>query len=192
MISRTALLLLWLALVGLVEASPKIALVRVGEIYRSLPETQALEASVETEKAGLLRDVRADAYRDVLAELKLLGEGLAKIPKNDTANIERAQQNYALKRQEALTLQREFSNFRKKRTDEINARMVAEMEHILTRIHQKAAEIAETRGFDWVLDADGRTNTGLPFVLYAKEPHDITQEVMTALGGTTAETSDSN
>lgn len=179
---RHTIVLLWLLAAGLSFASPKIALVRVGDIYRALPASQTLESSIEAERAAILTNARADAYRSVLKELQELRQGIAKISKDDRATRERAQQNFALKRQEALTLQREFVSYRQRKHDEINTRMVAEMEKILADIQRKAAEIGRLRGYDWVLDADGQTNTGLSFVLYSKKPDDITADVLAALG----------
>lgn len=194
MLRRQAIVILWWIAAGIAAAEPRIALVRVGEIYRALPATQSLQSGVEAERAEILRNARADAYRSVLKELEQLRQGIAKIPKDDRATLERAQQNYTLKRQEALTLQREFQSYRKRKTEEINTRMVAEMEKILAGIRNKATEIGGSKGYDLVLDADGRTNTGLPFVLYAKQPNDITADVLDALGGpvVTADDDDSN
>lgn len=173
----------WLATAGFAAAAPKIALVKVGEIYHALPASKTLQSSVDTERNEILSNARADAYRSVLKELEELRQGIGKIPKEDETMLEQARRNFTMKRQEALTLQREFQDFQQRKTDEINTRMVAEMEKILAEIHAKAIEIGRSRGYDWVLDADGRTNTGLPFVLYSKQPHDITADVLSALGG---------
>lgn len=191
---RRSIVLVWLFTAGLAIAAPKVALVKIGEIYRALPATKTLEANVEAERAEILTNARADAYRSVLKDLERLRAGIAKIPKDDRATLERAQQNYTLKRQEALTLHREFLTYRQRKTEEINTRMVAEMEKILEEIRVQAVAIGEAQGYDWVLDADGRTNTGLPFVLYSKEPHDITADVLGALGGpvATIDNADSN
>lgn len=187
---RHTIVLLWLLATGLSFASPKIALVRVGDIYRALPASRTLESSTEAERAAILTNARADAYRSVLKELEELRRGIAKISRDDRATRERAQQNFALKRQEALTLQREFLSYRQRKNDEINTRMVAEMEKILADIHAAAMEVGESLGYDWVLDSDGRTNTGLPFVLYSKDPSDITDNVLAALGGPVATVED--
>ncbi len=189
---RHFIALLWLVTAGVACASPKVALVRIGDIYRALPATRTLEAGVEADRAEILTNARAEAYRSVLKELDTLRQGIAKIPKDDRATLERAQQNYAMKRQEALTLHREFQNYRERKTDEINARMVAEMEKILAEIRAKATSVGEAQGYDWVLDGDGRTNTGLPFVLYSKQPNDITDAVLDALGGPVATIDDSD
>ena len=173
----------WLAAAGVASAAPRIALVKVGEIYHALPAAKTLQASIDVERNGILTNARADAYRSVLKELEELRQGIAKIPKEDEAMLEQARRNFTMKRQEALTLQREFQEFQQRKTDEINSRMVAEMEKILAEIHAKAAEVGRSQGYDWVLDADGRTNTGVPFVLYSKAPNDITAAVLGALGG---------
>ena len=59
--------------------------------------------------------------------------------------------------------------------------MVERMEASLGKIHETARALGESRGFDWVVDASGKTNTGLPLMLYAKDPPDLTDEVIAAL-----------
>jgi Skp family chaperone for outer membrane proteins len=87
-----------------------------------------------------------------------------------------------MKRQEAKSLLDDFESFRAERNREINAEMVEGMKQRLLRIHEAAGKIAGEEGFDWVLDGSGNTNTGVPLLLYAKSPNDLTDRVLASLG----------
>ena len=180
------------ALVGVAAANPKIAVVRVAEIHRSLDSTKDRETAIKAERESVALDARLRAYRSVLKELELIS-GRLKAALADTANPDQAfreglKRDYSLKLQEASTLHREYESFRSERLREINAKMVAQMEASLANIHAVAAEVGKKKGVDWVLDSSGYTNTGVPFILYAKTPLDLTSEVLSALGQTAIET----
>jgi Skp family chaperone for outer membrane proteins len=140
------------------------------------------------------RDARLRAYHSVLKELEgisnKLKAALADTSNPDSSIRENLKLDYSLKLQEASTLHREYENFRNDRLREINAKMVAQMEESLANIHAKAAEVGKKKGVDWVLDSSGFSNTGAPFILYAKNPLDLTSEVLSALGQTAIETAE--
>jgi len=173
--------LLGLLAVTCASAAPKVALVRVADVYRQLPATREMAQQVDAKRKALLQDPRLTAYHEVRKELETLREKLAESAELEPMLRERIERNFALKRQEALTLQREYEEFRKARLKQINAEMVATMEKNLLRVRETSARIASERGYDWLLDASGNTNTGMPFVLYAKDPSDITSAVLTTL-----------
>jgi Skp family chaperone for outer membrane proteins len=187
-------LLLFLALAGVGLASPRIAVVRISDIYRGLDSTVALNEEVRGERASVERDARKKALDDARAELQALYKQLLKSAEEeaDPGQRERMERAYVMKTQEAMTLQREFVSFRDRRLQEINGRMVQRMEASLARIRSVAAEVGEAKGYDWVLDSTGNTNTGLPFVLYAKSPPDLTDEVIAALSEPSTETADTS
>jgi hypothetical protein len=66
--------------------------------------------------------------------------------------------------------------------------MVSQMEESLAKIHATAVEVGKKHEADWILDSSGHSNTGVPFVLYAKTPLDLTSEVLAALGHRSTET----
>lgn len=175
---------LWLLLAGLAGAAPRVALVRISDLYRELPATREMLQQTKEKRDALEQDARLGAYRAVLAELDDLQERLSNSENpqpHDRPDLER---RYALKRQEALTLYRDYQDFRTQRLKEINEEMIAATEDNLSLIRDLAARVARERGIDLVIDSSGRTNTGAPFVLYAKNPVDLTSEVADALGVT--------
>jgi Skp family chaperone for outer membrane proteins len=191
---RHAATIIFAALIGVSAANPKIAVVRVAEIHRALDSTKEREAAIKAERDAVARDARLRAYHSVLKELEQISnklkEALADTANPDASIRENLKLEYSLKLQEASTLHREYENFRSNRLREINAKMVSQMEESLAKIHAKAAEVGEKKGVDWVLDSSGNSNTGAPFILYAKAPLDLTPEVLSALGQSTIETAE--
>ena len=183
---RTFLVAFCMLASGIALAAPKIASVRVGEIYRELDQTKKLNAEIKTKRQALLTDARLNAYRSAFKELEQLQAQLIKVADHDRSTRESLMKTFNLKRQEALTLKREFENFQRLETEKIDKEMVTRMEIILTLIREKAAAVGKKNGYDWVIDTSGKTNSGLPFVLYSKQTEDITTDVLAAMGQTIA------
>jgi Skp family chaperone for outer membrane proteins len=164
------------------SAAPRIAQVRVKEIYTGLPATTALQEQVKKQREDILKDERAANLRLIIGELQDLQAQLsdkARPPGEDAARkLARA---YEIKRQEAQTLQKEFESYRAEREKEINRGMVAAMRASLDRIAETSRRLAREQGYDLVLDSSGETNTGVPFVLYQKNRPDLTDAVKAAL-----------
>lgn len=170
-------------------ASPRIALVRVSDIYAGLESTAQLQQQLKLERDAIQTDERATDLRRVIDELKALQARLS--DKSNPLNEESARKlarNYELRRQEAQTLQREFESFRTEREREINRKLVKSMRASLNRIHETARRIAAEQHFDMVIDSSGKTNTGLPFILYQKDTPDLTEAVEAALENSEAST----
>lgn len=164
------------------DASPRVAIVRVKEIYTGLPSTEALQQDTKKQNEEIWKDQRAKELNRMLEELKGLQKQLSdKSQPLDEETARKLARNYEIKRQEALTLQKEFESFREEQEKEINRKMVTAMRDSLTRITETSQRIAREKGFDLLMDGTGNTNTGVPFVLYQKDAPDITEDVRAAL-----------
>lgn len=177
-----AIVLVLAAVTPGLRAAPRIAHVRVKDIYAALPATAALQAEVKQQREAILKDQRADELRRIIVELQALQAQLSdktKPPGEEAARkLARA---YELKRQEAQTLQKEFEGYRTERNKEINRRMVAGMRASLERIAETSRKLAREQGYELVFDSSGETNTGVPFMLYQKDCPDLTAAVQAAL-----------
>lgn len=165
-------------------APPKVALVRIRDIYRQLPSTKTEQAAIEAMRAEILKDNRAELLRKLIAELQALQAELQRQSdpaSGDATKREALTREYEIKRSNVQSLQQDFETFRTERNNEINRKMVEGMRASLDRIAATAQKIGAEKGFDWVLDSSGSTNTGLPFVLYAKDAKDLTDDLMAAL-----------
>ena len=163
-------------------AAPRFALVRVKDIYTSLPSTANLQQEIKKEREAIMKDERADQLRKIIGELQTLQTQLSdKANPPDEATGRKLARDYEIKRQEAQTLQQEFESFKADKEKEINKRMVSGMRASLDRIVKTSNKIAKEKGYDSVFDSSGDTNTGVPFVLYSKGAPDLTDNVQAAL-----------
>ncbi len=164
------------------SASPRFALIRVRDIYAGLPATSELQKKIQTERAGIMKDQRADDLRKIIAKLQDLQARLSDkknpLPEQVSRKLARS---YEIKRQEAQTLQKDFESFRTEREKEINRKMVADMRASLDRIMETARAVGKEQGYDLVFDSSGNTNTGLPFILCSSGSVDLTDDVIAAL-----------
>ena len=177
-----AITMIWIAAALSAVAAPRFALVRVKDIYSSLPSTTELQDTVKKEREEIMKDVRADQLRKIIGELQTLQSQLSdkEKPLDEAAGKELAR-TYEMKRQEALTLQQEFEGFQSDQEKEINKKMVTKMREALGEIVKVASQIAKEQGYDCVFDSSGDTNTGVPFVLFSKSAPDLTENVQAAL-----------
>lgn len=177
-----AIVISWIATSMFASALPRFALVRVKDIYSSLPSTKELQESVKKEREEIMKDVRADQLRKIIGELQTIQAQLSNKEKPlDEATGKALAQSYEMKRQEALTLQQEFEGFQAEKEKEINKKMVGKMRASLNEIVAFASQIAKERGYDTIFDSSGETNTGVAFILYSKSAPDLTNDIQAAL-----------
>ena len=180
--SLTAIPLLFIITALAASAAPRLALVRVKDIYSALPSTTALQEQVKKERDAIMKDERAEQLRKIISELQTLqGQLSDKSKPLDEATSKTLARSYEIKRQEALTLQQEFEGFQTDQEKAINKKMVTAMRDSLDRIASISARIAKERGYDTVFDSSGNTNTGVPFILFSKNAPDITADIEAAL-----------
>lgn len=163
-------------------AGPRIALVRVTDIYAQLPSTTRLQEEIKAEREKIAQSPKAEELRKKLAELKELQEQVSdrKNQSNDDSSRDLARM-YEVKRQEAQALQEDYESYKTETQARINRKMVEGMRFSLNKIVSKAAQIGTERGFISVFDSSGHTNTGVPFMIYSKDATDLTEDVQTAV-----------
>ena len=166
-----------------VAQAPRVAVIRVSEVFNKLETTVRATAETNAKKAEIERDSRMVTYKELYADLTLRRKALEENPpKIDAETRKRLAREYAIKLQEAKSLLEDFESFRAERVREIDTEAVAGMKQRLAVIQSTAEQFAKEEGYDWVLDASGNTNTGVPLLLYAKKSNDLTARVLAALG----------
>ena len=167
-------------------APPRVAVVRVSDVFKQLESTAKANEDLRIKREEIKADQRLADYKKMYADLELRGKQLAgKGSELDPATRERLEREFAIKRQEAKSLFDDIEAFREERTREINAEMVAGMRERLDGIREVAEKLAKEEGYDWIFDSSGNTNTGVPLLLYAKNPDDLTDQVLSILGKAT-------
>ena len=164
------------------QSAPRIAVVRVMDIYNGLESTTQLQQQARQEREEILRDQRAVDLRRIIAEMREIETTLRDKNKPlDEEGTRRLARAFEIKRQEAQTLQREFESYRSEREREINRRMVTAMRATLNAISEASQRTAREHGYDLLFDSSGNTNTGAPFIIYQKNAPDLTDAVAAAL-----------
>lgn len=180
---KFSIIILWISLLSISGAAPKFAVVRVTDIYQKLPSTVAMLKDIKAQQAAIPDNKRNVDFLASLRELKALEAALnAKRGELESEEGKLLTRNFEIKRQGALTLKKEYDDFRVEEQKRINKAMVQAMRSSLNRITEAAAQIAKERNFDGVLDTSGNSNTGLPVVLYVRDAVDISEDVIEVLG----------
>ncbi|WP_193211515.1 OmpH family outer membrane protein [Luteolibacter marinus] len=177
------LLLLLVSTLFAAADPPRIAVVRVSDVFKQLESTVESNQALRAKREAINKDKRLLDYQTMYADLQVRGKQLSKGgPQIDPATRQKLEREFALKRQEAMSLLEDFESYREDRNKEINAEMVAGMRERLDLIHSTAEKLAKEEGYDWVFDSSGNSNTGVPLLLYAKRTNDLTSSVLLALG----------
>jgi outer membrane protein len=162
-------------------ASPRVATVRVDDILRKLDSTAKANEDYKAKRDAISRDSRKAALDEIMADLELRRSKLAENTGMHQDTRKQLLREFMVKQQEARSLQEDFQNFSNEKQQVLNAELVADIRKRLTLIHGTAEKIAKEEGYDWVFDSSGISNTGVPLMLYAKNPNDLTERVLAAL-----------
>jgi Skp family chaperone for outer membrane proteins len=175
--------LVWLSLATASLAAPKFAVVRVSDIYQSLPSTAAMLKDVNMRRAAIPGNKRNVDFLASLDELRAMETQLkAMRAELDTEAGKALIRSFELKRQESLSLKEEYDSFLAVEQKRINKDLVDRMRGTLNRITEAVNQIAKERNLEGVFDITGKTNTGVPFVLYVRDAEDISDDVLGLLG----------
>jgi len=181
--NRPSLILLgFFATVSIATSAPRIALVRITDIYRQLESTKTMQTNIENERKAIMEDERATTLKSMLAELKTLQEQYAQksptLPEEEKSKLAR---DYEIRAREAQNMQQELERYHTERTKEINKKLVSAMRASLNEIVHISQKTATEQGFDCVFDSSGETNSAVPFILYSKASTDLTDNVIAIL-----------
>lgn len=166
------------------QTQMKIGVVDVNRVIKEYSKMREAEVKVKeaTSAANKEFDERAQTYKKAIEELDLMGKQLD-APGGLTGDAKSAK---AQQREEKLTdvqnLQREISEFRLAREEQLQQHALRLREGILKEIIDAVVARAGAKGVDVVLDKSGTAeSSGSPPVLFARDTTDFTTEVIAAL-----------
>lgn len=181
-----AFLIVALATITMASASQKIAIIDMETVIRSHPKAEQNDKALRAKQAEL--ETKRDA---LLAELKAKEEKIVQLEKDIRSNPMYSDKMKAEKAEEGRALIRDFQEAEKT----IRGK-VAEMQRELSREERKlfaevmddvkdaVKRVAEVNEFTHVLDSSAyRTGAPIPIVVYSAPNTDITDAVITTLGG---------
>ena len=182
--SLSTLLALTLAfpIAALAQGTMKIGTVDMQRAFKEYNKTKEAEVKINDAKNAAKKeyDDRAESYKKALDEINNLNKqlesaALSADKKGQTAK-ERDDKIANIK-----NMEREISDFRQTRERQLQEQLMRVREGIVKEITEVVMEKVKANHFDLVFDRSGMSINGVPFLLYAPENVDFTNDIIGVL-----------
>ena len=182
--SLSTILALTLAfpIAALAQGTLKIGTVDMQRAFKEYNKTKEAEGKINDAKNSAKKeyDDRAEAYKKALDEINNLNKqlespALSADKKTQTAK-ERDDKIANIK-----NMEREISDFRQTRERQLQEQLMRVREGIVKEITDVVMEKVKANHFDLVLDKSGLSINGVPFLLYAPDNVDFTNDIIAVL-----------
>jgi outer membrane protein len=167
---------------ALAQGTMKIGTVDMQRAFKEYNKTKEAEVKINDAKNSAKKeyDDRAESYKKALDEINNLNKqlespALSADKKTQTAK-ERDDKIANIK-----NMEREISDFRQTRERQLQEQLMRVREGIVKEITDVVIEKVKTNHFDLVFDKSGMSINGVPFVLYAPDNVDFTNDIITVL-----------
>jgi len=182
--SLSTILALTLAfpIAALAQGTLKIGTVDMQRAFKEYNKTKEAEVKINDAKNAAKKeyDDRAESYKKALDEINNLNKqlespALSADKKTQTAK-ERDDKIANIK-----NMEREISDFRQTRERQLQEQLMRVREGIVKEITDVVMEKVKANHFDLVFDKSGMSINGVPFLLYAPDNVDFTNDIITVL-----------
>ena len=167
---------------ALAQGTTKIGTVDMQRAFKEYNKTKEAEVKINDAKNSAKKeyDDRAESYKKALDEINNLNKqlespALSADKKTQTAK-ERDDKIANIK-----NMEREISDFRQTRERQLQEQLMRVREGIVKEITDVVMEKVKVNRFDLVLDKSGMSINGVPFLLYAPDNVDFTNDIITVL-----------
>jgi len=167
---------------ALAQGTMKIGTVDMQHAFKEYNKTKEAEVKINDAKNSAKKeyDDRAEAYKKALDEINNLNKqlespALSADKKTQTAK-ERDDKIANIK-----NMEREISDFRQTRERQLQEQLMRVREGIVKEITDVVMEKVKANHFDLVFDKSGMSINGVPFLLYAPDNVDFTNDIITVL-----------
>ena len=167
---------------ALAQGTMKIGTVDMQRAFKEYNKTKEAEVKINDAKNAAKKeyDDRAESYKKALDEINNLNKqlesaALSADKKGQTAK-ERDDKIANIK-----NMEREISDFRQTRERQLQEQLMRVREGIVKEITDVVMEKVKANRFDLVFDRSGMSINGVPFLLYAPENVDFTNDIIGVL-----------
>ena len=167
---------------ALAQGTMKIGTVDMQRAVKEYNKTKEAEVKINDAKNAAKKeyDDRAESYKKALDEINNLNKqlesaALSADKKGQTAK-ERDDKMANIK-----NMEREISDFRQTRERQLQEQLMRVREGIVKEITDVVMEKVKANRFDLVLDRSGMSINGVPFLLYAPDNVDFTNDIIAVL-----------
>ncbi|WP_193211739.1 OmpH family outer membrane protein [Luteolibacter marinus] len=184
-IRRISAVLAAVALLGSASAQEgklKIATVDMQQLFKEYHRTNEAQKEINVERARIQKDNndRLGRIRELDTDLQNMRKQLED-PSISDSKKQSVFNEWNIKQQEGIALDRERREFLQRRNQSLNEKMVARMKGILDEIRKLVEEKAQKEDYDYVFDKSGLSTSQVPFFLYTKDATDITDGLLKEL-----------
>ena len=164
------------------EGKLKIATVDMQQLFKEYHRTNEAQKEINVERAKIQKDnnERLDRIRQLDTELQNMRKQFED-PSIADSKKQQVFNEWNVKQQEGIALDRERREFLQRRNQGLNEKMVQRMKGILEEIRKLVEEKAKAEDFDYVFDKSGLSTSQVPFFLYTKDATDITAVLLKEL-----------
>jgi outer membrane protein len=164
------------------EGKLKIATVDMQQLFKEYHRTNEAQKEINVERARIQKDNndRLATIRDLDTQLQNMRKQLED-PTIAQSKKETVFNDWNVKQQEGIALDRERREFLQRRNQLLNEKMVQRMKGILEEIRKLVEEKAKAEDYDYVFDKSGLSTSQVPFFLYTKDATDITAVLLKEL-----------
>jgi outer membrane protein len=182
--SLSTILALTLAfpIAALAQGTMKIGTVDMQRAFKEYNKTKEAEVKINDAKNAAKKeyDDRAESYKKALDDINNLNKqlespALSADKKSQTAK-ERDDKIANIK-----NMEREINDFRQTRERQLQEQLMRVREGIVKEISDVVMEKVKANRFDLVFDRSGMSINGVPFLLYAPENVDFTNDIIAVL-----------
>jgi len=167
---------------ALAQGTMKIGTVDMQRAFKEYNKTKEAEVKINDAKNSAKKeyDDRAESYKKALDEINNLNKqlesaALSADKKGQTAK-ERDDKIANIK-----NMEREISDFRQTRERQLQEQLMRVREGIVKEISDVVMEKVKANRFDLVFDKSGMSINGVPFLLYAPDNVDFTNDIIAVL-----------
>jgi outer membrane protein len=167
---------------ALAQGTMKIGTVDMQRAFKEYNKTKEAEVKINDAKNSAKKeyDDRAESYKKALDEINNLNKqlesaALSADKKSQTAK-ERDDKIANIK-----NMEREISDFRQTRERQLQEQLMRVREGIVKEITDVVMEKVKANRFDLVFDKSGMSINGVPFLLYAPDNVDFTNDIIAVL-----------
>src|SRR5213592_223792 len=181
-LSTVFALTLVLPIAALAQGTMKIGTVDMQRAFKDYNKTKEAEAKINDAKNSAKKeyDDRAEAYKKSLDEINNLNKQL----ESSALSADKKTQ-IAKDRDDKIAniknMEREISDFRQTREQQLQQQLMRVREGIVKEITDVVIEKVKTKNLDLVFDKSGMSINGVPFLLYAPDNVDFTNDIITVL-----------
>ncbi len=178
----TLFMALFLGSVTAQEGKLKIATVDMQQLFKEYHRTNQAQKEINVERARIQthNNDRLAHIRELDTEL----QGMRKQLEDPSISESKKQSTFNewnIKQQEGIALDRERREFLQRRNQSLNEKMVQRMKGILEEIRKLVEEKAKTEDYDYVFDKSGLSTSQVPFFLHTKGSTDMTAKLLADL-----------